>query len=86
MIGPGYWMDETSGVLRPAVVIYLRGEWLAPPHIAAIRAYLRQWIEPDVWGDQPEIEALRQSIDGLTTQAAIDAWLAAALEINIDPF
>jgi hypothetical protein len=28
---PGYWMNETSGVLRPAI-------------IALIDAYLRQWM------------------------------------------
>lgn len=39
---PGFWMNETSGVLRPAVEAYLRREPMTPNQIAAMRAYLRQ--------------------------------------------
>jgi hypothetical protein len=43
MMGPpGYWMYETSGVLRPAVEAYLAGGPLSEAHIAALCAYLRQ--------------------------------------------
>ena len=49
---PGYWMYETSGVLRPAVGAYLRAEPMTDEQIAAMRAYLRlriaekEWIDP----------------------------------------
>lgn len=81
---PGYWMYETSGVLRPAVEAYLRSEPMTGAQIAAMRAYLRQWINAPAWkGDG--IEFLRSEIDGLTTRAAISAWLRIAEEEGIDP-
>jgi hypothetical protein len=79
-------MNETSGELRPAVEAYLKGEVLTPGHIAALRAYLRQWIDSPVWmsGDD-EVDQLRCGIDALNSRAAIDLWLSAAAEIGIDP-
>jgi hypothetical protein len=81
---PGFWMHETSGVLRPAVEAYLHGHELQPEQIAALRAYLRQWIFAPAWKGE-EIDQLRGGIDGLTTRAAIDAWVDQAVEIGIDP-
>jgi hypothetical protein len=81
--GPAYWMNETSGVLRPAIVDYLKGRPLDEKAIAAIRAYSRQWIMADVWGE--DVAPLRAAIDGLTSRAAIEAWLTLALEHGIDP-
>ena len=52
-------------------------------HIAAMRAYLRQWMAAPWQG--PGIEALRAGIDDLTTKNAIHDWLLAALEEGIDP-
>lgn len=81
---PGYWMRETSGVLRPAVEAYLTGGELSAEHVAALRAYLRQWIACDWWmGD--ELPLLRERIDGLTSREAIRAWLDDALDMGIDP-
>jgi len=82
---PGFWLYETSGVLRPAVEAYLYGSRvapLAPEHIATLRAYLRQWIASPVWHDA---DHLRASIDGLTSREAIDQWLDNALAVGIDP-
>lgn len=81
---PGFWMHETSGVLRPAVEAYLGGEPMTPEHIAAMRAYLRQWIAAPAWIG-PHIAELRAAIDGLTDRAAIERWLDAAIEAGIDP-
>lgn len=81
---PGYWMNETSGVLRPAVEAYLRNETMTPEHIAAMRAYLRQWIMAPAWMG-PEVDELRASLDGLTTRGAITAWLDQAMDAGIDP-
>jgi hypothetical protein len=91
--GPGYWMYETSGVLRPAVEAYLNHQPLRADHIAALRAYLRQWIMAPVWDDNPHADAedhiwllrMRQAIDGLTTRAAITSWLRQAEEQGLDP-
>jgi hypothetical protein len=82
--GMGYWMFETSGVLRPAVEAYLHGDYMTPGQIAAMRAYLRQWIFSPVWRGE-ELDGLRRGIDGLISRAAISAWLDDADRAGIDP-
>jgi hypothetical protein len=82
--GPGYWMYETSGALRPAIVAYLQHEPMTDEMIAAMRAYLRQWIMAPDWGG-PAVDALRAGIEGLTSRQAISRWLDIALDENIDP-
>lgn len=82
-IAPGYWMNETSGVLRPAIEAYLHGVQMTGEQIAAVRAYLRQWIAGDFIG--ADIERLRTDVDNLTTRAAISEWLKRAYILNIDP-
>ena len=52
--------------------------------LAAIRAYLRQWIMADGWLDDA-VEELRAGVDGLTTRFAIEQWLDDALRVGIDP-
>jgi hypothetical protein len=79
---PGYWQHETSGVLRPAVEAYLAGGQMTGAQIAAMRAYLRQWIAADWPGN---VERLRKQIDGLTSRAALDRWIDLADEQGIDP-
>jgi hypothetical protein len=81
---PGFWPNETSGVLVPAMLRYLEGQVITGEEVAAIRAYLRQWINAPGWRG-PEIDDLRGMIDGLTTREAIDAWLASAEACGIDP-
>jgi hypothetical protein len=87
---PGFWMYEQSGVLRPVVEAYLNDKPLDERGMATMRAYLRQWIMADVWNHAPggpsaELTALRDRVDGLTTQEAIHKWIYDALEIGIDP-
>lgn len=82
---PGYWMHETSGVLRPAIEAYLAGGAITGEQIAAMRAYLRQWIMADGWHEDEDLAFLRRRIDDLTSRATISAWLASADEIGIDP-
>ena len=90
---PGYWINETSGVLRPAVEAYLAGDPLSDVEIAALRAYFRQWIMAPVWDQNPHIDAdstawlagLRDGIDGLVSRAAIETWLDDAITGGIDP-
>lgn len=81
---PGYWMNETGGVLRPAVAAYLEGGSLSDSHIAALRAYFRQWIMRGDWLGS-DIHRLRRDVDLLTSRKAISAWLDRALEHGIDP-
>lgn len=85
---PGYWRNETSGVLIPVVEAYINGKPLDAGQIATMRAYLRQWIMAPAWDmgePTPELQELRRSVDLLITQKAIDDWLWRALDIEIDP-
>lgn len=81
---PGFWMNETSGVLRPAIEAYLRHEPMTPEQIAAMRAYLRQWIAAPVWRG-PVANALQTSVDHLHTRADLDNWIDQATEDGMDP-
>ena len=81
---PGYWMHETSGALRPAIEAYLHGEEMTVEQIAAMRAYLRQWISAPGWRG-PVIDTLRNAVDGLTARSAITHWLWVAEQEGIDP-
>lgn len=82
---PGYWMNETSGVLEPAVKAYLlTQEPLSPEHVGALRAYLRQWMLGPWRG--PEVDQLRRQVDSIATRADIDAWSDQAYDLCIDPW
>jgi len=81
---PGYWMWETSGVLRPAIEAYLRGVEMTPEQIEAMRAYLRQWIMSPLWTGET-LDFLRASINGLNSRERIGMWLDDALDAGIDP-
>lgn len=93
MSEPGYWIYETSGVLRPVIRAYLNDDPMTGEQIAAMRAYLRQWIGADVWDKNPYardcdrewLAELRAEIDGLTSREAIKAWLEKASVGGIDP-
>jgi hypothetical protein len=78
-----FWMNETSGVLRPAVEAYLNFEALTDEQIAAMRAYLRQWINSGFVG--PAAEELRRTVDGLKSRNALDRWLNRAFIAGLDP-
>jgi hypothetical protein len=88
---PGYWMHETTGVLRPAVEAYLHHRPLTGAQIAALRAYCRQWIELfEPLEGAPEAERrviarLRAMVDGLVDREAIDVWMEQATAIGADP-
>lgn len=84
MADPGYWMHETTGVLRPAIEAYLRHEPMSSEQIAAMRAYLRQWINAAAWRG-PAIDELRAWIDRLDSREAIRDWLSMANDLWIDP-
>jgi len=81
---PGYWMYEQSGVLIPVVQAYLSDHPLTLKEIATMRAYLRQWISaPGFIG--PDIDDLRERVDGLTSREAIADWIADAVSAGADP-
>jgi hypothetical protein len=93
MSEPGYWMYETSGVLRPVIEAYLAGGMLTEKDVATMRAYLRQWIESPIWDQNPYIgpehrewlASLRAGIEELTCRTAIAVWLDRAALAGLDP-
>lgn len=90
---PGYWMWESSGVLRPAVEAYLEGRALSAEDIAALRAYCRQWVMSSAWDRNPYmnedgqrwLSQVRASVDGLTSREALRAWLQLVADGGMDP-
>ena len=78
-------MYETTGVLAPVVQAYLNGDAMTPPQISTMRAYLRQWIQSPVWGDDPAVEKLRSELYTLLTSRDLKLWLKAAWVLGIDP-
>jgi hypothetical protein len=83
MTKPGYWMNETSGVLKPVVEKYLRGEQLSQNEVACMIAYLRQWMAGDFCG--PEIDMLRVTVNAIVDHETLVAWLDEAMDAGIDP-
>ena len=89
---PGYWMHETSGVLRPAVEAYLAGS-MTPQQVAAMRAYLRQWIWAGVWDYNPHADLarkvwltdMRNRTEDLTSYSAIKLWVDEVTPEGLDP-
>jgi hypothetical protein len=90
---PRYWMNESSGVLRPVVVAYLRHEMLDDSQVAIMRTYLRQWIDATVWDANPHSTAverqamarLREAAKDIATREDISEWLLGAQVNGIDP-
>lgn len=83
-------MYETSGVLIPAVKRYLQGVDITGQDLAALRAYVRQWIYSPVWDCNPNgtgsVAGLRDMVDSITTRAQLDLWTERAGDIGIDPW
>ena len=78
-------MNETSGVLRPAVERYLRGHSLTILEVGALRAYFRQWIARGCWLGGDELDTLRRGVELLHTREDIHHWLISASALGIDP-
>jgi hypothetical protein len=81
---PGFWRDERGPLLRPAIEAYLGGKPMTTMQLAAMRAYLRQWIAAPIW-EGPMIEKLRADIETLYSREAITAWIERAEQEGIDP-
>jgi hypothetical protein len=83
-MAPNYWMNETTGVLRPVIEKYLRGDALDGAECATMRAYCRQWIMADGFVGE-DVMALRREVHTLTNNAAVRTWMEKAFEANVDP-
>ena len=92
--GPGYWRNETSGVLAPVVTKFLENKQpLTGEEIGIMRAYLLQWILHPVWSTNPHEDEegrrtlweLRVRARKLETISEITEWLSDALDFGLDP-
>jgi hypothetical protein len=81
---PQYWMADTGGALRQAVMDYLSGAPLDGRQMAVMRAYLRQWMAADWRG--PMIDPLRTQVEELLTRDDVTRWCDRAQTADIDPF
>jgi len=77
-------MYETGTELKPAIVAYLEQRPLTLRQIEVIRLYLKQWIDGD-WAPMPELDDLREGVAMIDTEKKLEAWLAAAADLTIDP-
>jgi len=88
---PAYWGDDVSGVLPALVMAYHaavlgEGPPLTPAQLALLREYLAYVIHAPCWrGNDTAIARLRRDIGRAQTIAAIDDWIAACLDVGIDP-
>jgi hypothetical protein len=80
--GPGYWMHETTGELRPVIERYLTNQPMTARDVAVMRVYLRMWINDGDWRD---VDALRLQVDDIHDRAGLERWLDRALDAGIDP-
>ena len=78
---PGYWMHETSGILKPVIHRYLNREPLDASDYQIMRAYLKQWVSCGAWVCPADFA---ERIDGLTSYEALDNWLDDAIDLNMD--
>jgi hypothetical protein len=81
--GPKHWANETTGVLRPVVEAYLRGEPLNATQVAVMRIYLQHWISAD-WGNL-DVDELRQAAKRIATRTDVVKWLNMAVALGLDP-
>lgn len=86
--GPGYWRDEASGALAPAVRRYLlKPHTMTGSDIALMREYLREWISSPAWNiaGRANLPELRRAAREIATVDDIRIWLGRATEADVDP-
>ena len=87
--GPGYWMNETGGHVKAAIVRYLDGKPLSLEDVFWIRQYLRQWVNAEVWDTNPHgtagLSELRKSVVTVIDRRSLSEWLHRATDAGMDP-
>lgn len=82
---PGYWPNETSGVLIAVVTRYLYGLLLNGAEVRIMKAYLAQWVDAPGWIQGDALEALRAQVKRIETEAQLHAAIDAATDLGMDP-
>ncbi len=83
---PRFWMEEQTGVLSDAVETYLEGERLTPAQLAAIKVYLKQFVERAPLAGEAKVHLLVQQIDRLRTTRDIENFADEAAEYGAEVF
>ena len=83
---PRFWMEEQTGVLSEAVETYLEGERLSPSQLAAIKVYLKQFVERAPLAGDAKVHLLLQHIDRLRTTRDIENFADEVAEYGAEVF
>jgi hypothetical protein len=81
---PGYWMHETSGILRPVIEAFLNGT-MKDRDVPILRVYFQQWITSGAWAGDLHLGELRTAVDDIRTVSDCHRWIERALDLGIDP-
>ena len=83
---PRFWMEEQTGVLSDAVETYLEGDRLNPVQLAAIKVYLKQFVERAPLTGDAKVHLLVQKIDRLKTTREIEDFADEIAEYGAEVF
>ena len=83
---PRFWMEEQTGVLEAAVETYLNGDKLSAPQLAAIKTYLKQFIQRAPLSGEASVPRLLTKIDKLQTTRDVEDFADEAAEYGAEVF
>lgn len=79
---PMYWMHETIGVLKKAVLAFLDHKE-TPEDMELVIKYCKAWVDCPIWTGN--VEGLRKDINKVKTAHQLRGWIYKALDEGIDP-
>ncbi len=89
---PYHWRDEVTGRLACAVEHYLDARIentpCYPEELETVRDYCQHFINAPCWepsGFSLELAELRLTIEGVTTDDELAAWIMSCMDIGLDP-
>ncbi len=83
---PRFWMEEQTGVLEDAVETYIAGSPLKPAQLAAIKLYLKQFVERAPLVGEAKVNLLTQKVDRLKTTRDIENFADEVAEFGAEVF
>ena len=83
---PRFWMEEQTGVLEDAVETYLEGERLSPSQLAAIKVYLKQFVERAPLAGEANVPQLLRKLDRLRTTREVENFAEELAEYGGEVF
>lgn len=83
---PRFWMEEQTGVLEDAVETYLEGDRLSPAQLAAIKTYLKQFVQRAPLAGDAKVHLLVQKIDRLQSTRDVQNFAEDVAELGAEVF